>query len=421
MTKESRNTAQLVQKSLKRRRAAERRFRTFGLCAVCLGLVALLFMLGQIIYLGAGAFQQTYVQLDIRYDADVLGIDVIDEESLSFANFDALIKNSLKKEFPAVSGRSQNRELYGLVSMAAGYELRDRLSRNHRRLNTTESLLLLADDDVDMYVKHGSMERLSERQQQWITELVQQGKIKKRFNVGFFTKGDSSEPEQAGILGALIGSLLAMGVAILLSFPIGVAAAIYMEEFASKNRFNTFLELNINNLAAVPSIIYGLLGLAVLINLFGMPRSVPLVAGVVLALMTLPTIIISSRAAIQAVPNSIREAALGMGASKMQVVVDHVFIPALPGMLTGAIVGFARALGESAPLLMIGMIAFIVDIPQGLNDPATVLPVQIYLWSGAAEPAFVERTSAAIMVLLVLLITMNAFAVWTRRKVERRW
>src|SRR5690606_20144633 len=233
--------------------------------------------------------------------------------------------------------------------------------------------------------------------------------------------GDSREPEMAGLWGAVVGSFFTMLVTLALSFPIGVAAAIYLEEFAPKNRFTDFIEVNINNLAAVPSIIFGLLGLAVFIGFFGMPRSVPLVGGIVLTLMTLPTIIISARAAIKAVPPSIREAALGLGASKMQVVLHHVLPLAMPGMLTGAIIGMAQALGETAPLLMIGMVAFIVDIPSGPVSPATVLPVQIYLWADSPEASFVALTSAAIMVLLTFLIMMNTFAVILRKRLERRW
>ena len=263
--------------------------------------------------------------------------------------------------------------------------------------------------------------RLSDKQVTWIHELHDEGKIRLQFNSNLFTRGDSREPEQAGIRGAVMGSLLTLILTLLLSFPIGVSAAIYLEEFAPKNGWTDFIEVNINNLAAVPSIIFGLLGLAIFINFFHIPRSVPIVGGLVLTLMTLPTIIITSRAAIKSVPPSIREAALGMGASKYQMVLHHVLPLALPGMLTGAIIGMAQALGESAPLLMIGMVAFIVDIPGGFSDPATVLPVQIFLWADSPERAFIEKTSAAIMVLLSFLIIMNTSAVWLRKRLERRW
>jgi phosphate transport system permease protein len=255
----------------------------------------------------------------------------------------------------------------------------------------------------------------------WVERLESEGRIEKRFNIIFFTHGTSREPELAGIAGALMGSFYTLALTLLFSFPIGVGAALYLEEFAPKNRWTDLIEVNINNLAAVPSIVFGLLGLAVFLNFFGLPRSAPLVGGLVLTLMTLPTIIIASRASLQSVPPSIREAALGVGASKMQMVAHHVLPLALPGMLTGTIIGMARALGESAPLLMIGMVAFIVDIPGGFTDPATVLPVQIYLWADSPERAFVELTSAATMVLLAFLIVMNAAAVILRRRFERRW
>jgi phosphate transport system permease protein len=254
-----------------------------------------------------------------------------------------------------------------------------------------------------------------------VDKLIEQNRIRSSFNTTFFTAGDSREPELAGIWGAAVGSMFTLAVTLLLSFPIGVAAAVYLEEFAPVNRWTDMIEVNINNLAAVPSIVFGLLGLAVFINFFGLPRSAPLVGGLVLTLMTLPTIIIASRAALKSVPPSIREAALGLGASKMQMVFHHVLPLAMPGMLTGTIIGMAQALGETAPLLMIGMVAFIVDIPTAVTDPSTVMPVQIYLWADSPERAFVERTSAAIMLLLTFLISMNALAVYLRKKFERRW
>jgi phosphate transport system permease protein len=263
--------------------------------------------------------------------------------------------------------------------------------------------------------------RLSDRQIDWIDQLSGQGRLQTRFNVALFTNGDSREPELAGIRGALMGSFYMLIVTIALAFPLGVAAAVYLEEFAPKNRWADLIEVNINNLAAVPSIVFGLLGLAVFVNWLGMPRSAPLVGGLVLALLTLPVIIIASRAAIKAVPPSIREAALGIGASRMQVVFHHVLPLALPGMLTGAIIGMSRALGETAPLLMIGMVAFIVDVPSGFTNPATALPVQIFLWADSPERAFAERTSAAIIVLLGFLLLMNLAAIIMRKKAGRQW
>jgi phosphate transport system permease protein len=290
------------------------------------------------------------------------------------------------------------------------------------------SVWLPLDDEVDMLVK-GQVDRalpeesrrLKDRDIGWVDRLAAAERIERKFNTTFFSAGDSREPELAGIWGATKGSFFMLIVTLLLSFPLGVAAAIYLEEFAPRNRWVDFIEVNINNLAAVPSIVFGLLGLAVFINFFQLPRSAPLVGGLVLTLMTLPVVIIASRAAIKSVPPSVREAALGVGASPMQTVFHHVLPIAMPGMLTGAIIGMARALGESAPLLMVGMVAFIVELPGTPLDPATALPVQVYLWADSPERAFVERTSAAIIVLLVFLLLMNAAAVWLRHRFERRW
>ncbi len=263
--------------------------------------------------------------------------------------------------------------------------------------------------------------RLPDREAAWVWSLEQSDQVESRFNISFFTDGNSREPEQAGIWGAVVGSFLTLVITLALSFPIGVLAAVYLEEFAPKNRWTDLIEVNINNLAAVPSIVFGLLGLAVFLNFFELPRSAPMVGGMVLALMTLPTIIIASRAALKAVPPSIREAALGMGASKLQVMTHHVLPLAMPGILTGTIIGMAQALGETAPLLMIGMVAFVVDIPGGFTDPASVLPVQIFMWADLPERAFVAKTSAAILVLLGFLVMMNALAVLLRKRFERRW
>lgn len=420
-------TTEKVRLTLKRRYRAEKRFRAYGMASIAIGLMAVLVLFTDIISKGIPGFSETYVQLEVRYDADLLGIsDVRDEEQLQFADFSAVIKQALRDRFPEVEGRSEKRDLYQLVSDGASYELRERLADQPSLLGKAETLWLLADDDVDIYnkssvEKRATTSRLNEQQQGWVDVLSAAGDLDMRFNASLFNHGDSREPELAGLWGAVVGSFFTMLVTLALSFPIGVAAAIYLEEFAPKNRFTDFIEVNINNLAAVPSIIFGLLGLAVFIGFFGMPRSVPLVGGIVLTLMTLPTIIISARAAIKAVPPSIREAALGLGASKMQVVLHHVLPLAMPGMLTGAIIGMAQALGETAPLLMIGMVAFIVDIPSGPVSPATVLPVQIYLWADSPEASFVALTSAAIMVLLTFLIMMNTFAVILRKRLERRW
>jgi phosphate transport system permease protein len=424
---ESINHLEKIKNSLSRRNRAEKRFRWYGRTAIFIGLAAVLVLFTDIVNKGHGAFRITYIELEVTYDQDRIGVNnLTDPKELTRGNWEVLSKTALRTEFPAVSGRSDKRELYGLISSGAGFDLKDRLLENPRLLGETERVWLLADDDIDTYYKSWLdgdtySARMSAKQLEWIDELHQQGKIRLQFNSNLFTRGDSREPEQAGIRGAVMGSLLTLILTLLLSFPIGVSAAIYLEEFAPRNRWTDFIEVNINNLAAVPSIIFGLLGLAIFINFFHVPRSVPIVGGLVLTLMTLPTIIITSRAAIKSVPPSIREAALGMGASKYQTVLHHVLPLSLPGMLTGAIIGMAQALGESAPLLMIGMVAFIVDIPGGFSDPATVLPVQIFLWADSPERAFIEKTSAAIMILLSFLIVMNTVAVWLRKRLERRW
>ena len=380
-----------------------------------------------IISKGSGAFRATYIQLEIEYDPDVIGVlDVNDTEELIFANWQNFAKQSLRDLFPEVTKRGEKRKLNNLVSEGAGFDFRDQLTQSPNLWGTKETLWILADDDIDTYYKSWLDDdpfsaRLTSEQIKWIDQLHSKGLIALKFNTKFFERGDSREPEQAGIKGALIGSFFTLVLTLLMSFPMGVTAAIYLEEFAPKNKWTDLIEVNINNLAAVPSIIFGLLGLAIFINFFGIPRSIPVLGAIVLALMTLPTIIITSRAAIKSVPPSIREAALGVGASKFQTTLHHVLPLSLPGMLTGAIIGMARALGETAPLLMIGMVAFIVDIPGGFTDPATVLPVQIFLWIDSPERAFVEKTSAAIIILLSFLMVMNFIAVYLRKRLERRW
>jgi phosphate transport system permease protein len=418
---------QKIKHSLTRRNRAEQRFRWYGRIAILIGLTSVALLFVDIISKGHGAFRATYIELDVTYDRDQIGVsNLTDPEELAMGNWQILAKNALRQQFPDVSGRKDKRRLNGLLSSGAGYDLKDRLLENPLLLGETESVWILADDDIDTFYKSWLDDdpyaaRMSDNQVVWIEELHQLGKIRLQLNSNLFTRGDSREPEQAGIRGSVMGSLLTLLLTLMLSFPIGVSAAIYLEEFAPKNKWTDFIEVNINNLAAVPSIIFGLLGLAIFINFFHVPRSVPIVGGLVLTLMTLPTIIITSRAAIKSVPPSIREAALGMGASRHQVVLHHVLPLALPGMLTGAIIGMAQALGETAPLLMIGMVAFIVDIPGSFTDPATVLPVQIFLWADSPERAFIEKTSAAIMVLLTFLIIMNTSAVWLRKRLERRW
>jgi phosphate transport system permease protein len=386
-------------------------------------------MFGNIISKGLPAFWQTYIQVPITFDSTVLDPQgARDPQALANADYATLVRAGMRQLFPHVEGRLPLRALGGLISSDAAYELQRRIQDQPELLGTTQEVWLLASAAVDTFFK-GNIDRtlpeaerpIKDNQIEWLDKLKTSGKIEKQFNAILFQSGDSREPEQAGIRGALMGSFFTLLVTFLLSFPIGVATAVYLEEFAPKNRWTDIIEVNINNLAAVPSIVFGLLGLAVFINFFGLPRSSPLVGGLVLSLMTLPVIIIAGRAALTSVPPSIREAALGMGASKLQMVGHHVLPLAMPGMLTGSIIGMARALGESAPLLMIGMVAFIVDVPKSFLDPATVLPVQIYLWSDLPERAFVERTSAAIMVLLAFMILMNGLAILLRKRFERRW
>ena len=422
-------TIDIVNASLKRRYARERRFKAMGLGAVILGLLFVSALFVDIFSKGYTAFVQTHIELEVYFDPAVIDPEGRrDLDEISRADFRKIARAPLAKLFPEVTGRRDRLALYSILSSGAPYQLLDMVKDDIGVIGQTRTIDLIADDDVDMLVKGhidrdtaAADRRVNDTMIGWIDRLEQLGLVKKKFNTRFFTNGDSREPELAGIGGAAAGSFYTLLVTLALSFPIGVAAAIYLEEFAPKNRWTDLIEVNINNLAAVPSIVFGLLGLAMFINLFGLPRSAPLVGGLVLTLMTLPTLIIASRAALKSVPPSIREAALGVGASKMQTVFHHVLPLAMPGMSTGTIIGMAQALGETAPLLMIGMVAFIVDIPGGPFDPSTVLPVQVYLWADSPERAFVERTSAAIIVLLAFLIAMNTFAVIMRRRFERRW
>lgn len=421
-------TIDRVRARLKKRHQAERRFRLYGRVAIWLGLAFLALLFISIVAKGYTAFEQTHIRLQIDFSAERLGLgNQRNRAALGRADYGSLVKAALRSLFPEVTSRRDKRALYALVSPGADFILRNRVLENSDLIGTTKSLWIPANDDVDMFIKGHTQRgtedsgRLKDIQHRWLDRLIEEGRIEKQFNTTFFTAGDSRDPELAGILGAAVGSFYALLVTVALSFPIGVAAAIYLEEFAPRNRLTDVIEVNINNLAAVPSIVFGLLGLAVFLNFLGLPRSAPIVGGLVLSLMTLPTIIIAGRAALTSVPPSIREAALSVGASPVQTVLYHVLPLAMPGMLTGTIIGMAGALGETAPLLMIGMVAFIVDIPSGIFDPATALPVQIYLWAGSPERGFVEKAAAAIMVLLAFLIAMNSLAVVLRKRFERRW
>jgi phosphate transport system permease protein len=418
----------LVNASLARRYASERRFRRIGLAAVISGLLFVSFLFISIIANGYQAFWQTHLRLEIVFDAQVIDPRASATRGPARRRLCRPGEGRPGQGFPEVKARGDKRDLNGLVSSGAAFELQRMVLADPGLIGQSQVAVAErgrrhrhADEGLCGPQCPGGRAAGDRSDHRLGGPAWRPGRVAQHFNTAFFTSGDSREPELAGIGGAVLGSFYALLVTLLLSFPIGVAAAVYLEEFAPRNRWTDLIEVNINNLAAVPSIVFGLLGLAVFINFFGLPRSAPLVGGLVLTLMTLPTIIIASRAALKAVPPSIREAALGVGASKMQMVFHHVLPLAMPGMLTGAIIGMAQALGESAPLLMIGMVAFIVDLPQGFTDPATALPVQIYLWADSPERAFVERTSAAIMVLLAFLLTMNALAVILRKKFERRW
>jgi len=419
-----------IAQGLKKRHAKSRRLKAYGIMAIVTAIGFLAILLTTIIGNGYTAIQQAELQIALTIPADKLQNDNggIDPDKARKFNWNGLIKKAFRAEFPEVTAMLDQRALGDLLSKNAGYDLRRQIEAQGVIPAAGTKLWIKTSDDVDMLIKgrldrniDQSQRRLSDQQIGWVDHLVADDRIRLVFNKTFFTAADSREPESAGILGATVGSAMALFVTVLLALPLAVMAAVYLEYFAPPGRMTDFIEVNINNLAAVPSIVFGLLGLAVFLGFFGMPRSAPLVGGMVLALMTLPTIIIATRASIRAVPTSIRDAALGLGASRMQAAIDHVLPLAAPGILTGTIIGIAQALGETAPLIMIGMVAFIVDVPASLTDPATALPVQIYIWSDSAERAFYERSSLAIMVLLAFLITMNISAVLLRRKFEKKW
>ena len=395
-----------------KRYAAETRFKSYGAIALGLTTVFLLFLLADIVGKGWPAFFEHHASVDVMIDPAS-----VDVATPATGDYSALIKDAVRAQFPDITSRSDKKKLASFISQAAADDLRDRVVADPSLIGKTVKADILLSADADLYFKGIEQSDDAEMLEKFKTKLP----VAKSISWRFWTNGDSREPELAGLLGAIKGSLLTVGIAILLGLPLGVGAAIYLEQFAKKSRWTDVIEVNINNLAAVPSIIFGLLGLAMFLNFFGLPRSAPLVGGLVLALLVLPTIIIASRAALRAVPPSIKEAALGVGASQQQAVFHHVLPLALPGILTGTILGLARAFGETAPLLMIGMVAFIADVPQGPTDPATVLPVQIFLWSDLPELAFKSKTAAAIIVLIMILMSANAIAIYLRRKFERRW
>jgi len=378
--------------SLKKRHFKAKVFKYFTIASLAISLLFLAIFLGDMVVKGSSAIKQTYIQVEVSYN-----------------------KKSAKSYRKAVE-----RKYVKLVSRAELRKIPMQIKQNPSLLGTTKLVWMLADDQVDMYMKDYYY-KLKSKDLKTLETLIKDNRVEKRFNVVFFTHGDSKTPEYSGILSAMIGTIMTLMVAMIVAFPIGVATAVYLEEFSSNGKWSEFLEVNINNLAAIPSILFGLLGLAIFINLFGMPRSSALVGGLTLALMTLPIIVVSSRAALRSVPDSIRQAGYGLGLTKVQVVKDHVIPLAFPGIMTGSIIGLAQAMGETAPLIIVGMIAFIPDAPSNILDAATVMPAQIFTWAGMPERAYIERTAAGILVLLTVLISLNAFAVYLRKKFEVKW
>ena len=417
---------------LKKRYRAERRFRAYGVIAIAIGMFFLGVLMWSILSNGYTAFGQTSITLPVKLDKAI--IDPKDQHAtnpsvLIMANYPLLVRNSLAEKLGvSLDDRVKLRQVNAMFSDGVRVQLREMVTKDPSLIGSTQTITVLASGDIDSaYKGHIDLNapetnrKVSDQQVAWMNELAKDGSLYEAFNKGFFLNPASSRPETAGLAVGIIGSFYMMLIVLVLALPIGVAAAIYLEEYAKKNKFTDLIEVNINNLAAVPSIVFGLLGLAIFINFFGLPRSSSLVGGLVLTLMTLPTIIIATRSALRAVPPSIRTAALGVGASKTQMVFQHVLPLAAPGVLTGTIIGMSRALGESAPLLLIGMVAFVANYPATPLDPATALPLQVYMWAGEAERAFVERSSGAIIVLLGFMTLMNITAVILRRKYERRW
>ncbi len=417
--------------SLNKRLNSEKRFRIYCIGAMSFALAWVLILFLNIFSSGYSAFYRTVIQVDVPFlnlIEDTTQFSEMSSEDINNLSMYSFSKKAIYGLFPDIEEKKDKKMLIRLFSIEFEQEIREFLKSNNSNINETETIYLTASDDVDQVNKGNYPRNLDEDKRRikdiqllFFDDLVDRGLVSYEFNLPFLMRGDSREPELAGVGGSIVGSLFTILVVLILSFPIGIFAAIYLEEFASKNRVTDFIEININNLAAVPSIVFGLLGLGIILNTFGLPRSTPLVGGIVLSLMTLPTIIIATRASLRAVPPSIREGALAVGATKMQAVMHHVVPVAMPGALTGTIIGLAQALGETAPLLLIGMVAFVVDVPQTPLDASASLPVQVYLWSESAERGYVEKTSATIMMLLGFLILMNLAAVLIRRKFETKW
>ncbi len=378
--------------TLKKRHFKSKLFKYFTIASLVVSLLFLGVFLLDMVIKGSSAIKQTYIQIEVSYN----------QESIDS------YRNAVDKRY------------LNLLSRAALREIPDQIQANPSLMDTKAVIWMLADDQVDMYAKEYYY-KISEKDLETLKELEQNARVKQKFNTIFFTQGDSKTPEYSGILSAFIGTIMTLTVTMVVAFPIGVATAVYLEEFSKQNWWSEFLEININNLAAIPSILFGLLGLAVYINLLGLPRSSALVGGLTLALMTLPIIVVSSRAALRSVPASIRQAGYALGLTKVQVVKDHVLPLAFPGIMTGNIIGLAHAMGETAPLIIVGMIAFIPDSPTSVMEAATVMPAQLFTWAGMPERAYIERTAAGILVLLSVLISLNSLAVYLRKKFEVKW
>jgi phosphate transport system permease protein len=423
------------------RNAAEKRFKVYGMIAIAFGLLMLSILVFNIVTRGAGAYQQTFIALEVELLAGKLdkkgNRDLDDLKNVSTFGYTPLLSNALEAKVTELEIETdlKAKKMVGILSKSAAAQVRDYVLNNPNKIGETIGFEFLASSRVDGYLKGrvsrdsiGNDKNISPAQLDLVDALKAEGCLAKRFNISFITGSDASDarPEAAGMGTSMIGSFFMMLVVLVLALPIGVAASIYLEEFAPKNWITDIIEVNISNLAAVPSIVFGILGLAMFINYMHLPTSAPLVGGLVLTLMTLPTIIISTRASLKAVPPSIRDAALGVGASKMQSVFHHVLPLAAPGILTGTIIGLAQALGETAPLLLIGMVGFIASNPPdsiatGLLSPNSAMPAQVYEWAKRADPAFYERAWGGIIILLVFLVTMNTIAVILRRRFERRW
>lgn len=398
--------------NLRKRNKSEARFIMLGRVSIFFSMSFLILLFVMILSKSSTAFFRTKIALEI---------DLTNYSESSQINYDQIIKSSLKKRFPEIQELKDFNLLYQLISRISILELKNQIQKNPQFIGKKTFFWLSLSSKADMYIKKNIFSGLNEKQLRWISDFEDDKQLKKFFNWEFFTFGDSREPEIAGIGAGLVGSFMVMIIFLIVAFPIAVMCAFYLEEFAPKNIITDIIEISINNLAAIPSIIYGLLGLTIYLQIMQVPRSSSLVGGMTLFMLVLPVIIIATRNTIRTIPNSIRDGASALGASKLQIVLHHLLPLSIPGIMTGTILAISRALGETAPLLMIGMVAFIVDIPKSIIEPTSVLPVQIFLWSDSQEIGFAEKTAAAILILLIFLVLLNSFAIFLRKKYERKW